>query len=288
MTSNIETVAVIPAYNEERTIHDVASAAIFAGAIDAVVVVDDGSSDRTAIEANEVQLIADNKHLEIVSHDRNKGKSEALYSGVKIAEEIGGSTLRTLVFLDADLSPISSRLGANKKLITKIKESVFSPDNTQSAEDPTFVPRLSNLIDQLARPVIAGDELMAIGLLERNIVADKLRSVLSWGAFGGNRAISHELWTNMLSICEQKNETPRGWEIEAAMNSYFRKRHNHEGTKLNRFIGKVMLDDVVNVGSGTKEGSLFRGLVRLVNVQTTSTKALVKYGRVFAMGHEGY
>lgn len=67
-------VAIIPAYNEEKALADVIGKTL--GHVDEVIVVDDGSSDKTsevAIEAG----------ARVIKHSVNLGKGEALKSGFK-------------------------------------------------------------------------------------------------------------------------------------------------------------------------------------------------------------
>lgn len=283
MSSGIETVAMIPAFNEERTVQDVTLAALFARTIDAVVVVDDGSTDRTLIEAKEVQIIADDKPLEIVSHEENMGKAEAIFSGVKVAEELGKTSIKTLVFLDADLSPISSRLGSNKRVSRKVIEKLLlQPASDISSHDPAFVFNLADQIDIFVRPVRGGRDLMNIAMPERNPMIDKLRMGLDWGAFAGNRAVSYTVWCDMIDALPENGKEITGWEIEAAVNRYMGRRRDENGIKLNRFIGKTLLDGVVNVGSGVKAGGFIKGLDRMAHIHTQAVKALIKYDRIFA------
>ncbi len=67
------TVAVIPAYNEELTIGSVVI--LTKPYVDHVIVVDDGSSDRTASIAMEAGA-------EVVRMDRNSGKAKAVHVGL--------------------------------------------------------------------------------------------------------------------------------------------------------------------------------------------------------------
>src|SRR5258708_6803164 len=99
---DIGVAAVIPAFNEAARVGNVVRAAIRCNLIDAVVVVDDGSEDATlqhAQQAAEIELGEHPKSFFNLFHARNVGKTETLREGVKKAKEIGGSTLKTLVFL---------------------------------------------------------------------------------------------------------------------------------------------------------------------------------------------
>ena len=65
----VNVVAIIPAYNEEKALPDVISKTL--KYVDKVIVVNDGSVDRTA----EVALEAG---AEVINHSTNLGKGEAL------------------------------------------------------------------------------------------------------------------------------------------------------------------------------------------------------------------
>ncbi len=82
--------AGIPAYNEEKTI-----AKIIVNVrryVDKVIVVDDGSTDDTA-------LIAEGLGVIVVRHDRNRGKGGALRTMFELAKDLH---VNALVTLDAD------------------------------------------------------------------------------------------------------------------------------------------------------------------------------------------
>lgn len=82
--------AVIPAYNEARAIRAVVGAAV--DNADAVVVVDDGSSDGTAQAAEAAGAL-------VITHEVNLGKGQALATGIAWAVENG---FDAAVTLDAD------------------------------------------------------------------------------------------------------------------------------------------------------------------------------------------
>lgn len=82
--------AVVPAYNEERTIGTVLSVLTKCRALDEVVVVSDGSTDGTAEVARRFPC-------RVVELPVNQGKGAALRAGTAATEA------EVLVFLDADL-----------------------------------------------------------------------------------------------------------------------------------------------------------------------------------------
>lgn len=80
-------VAAIPAYNEERTIARVIIEA--QKYVDKVIVCDDGSTDLTG-------EIARKLGAEVIKHERNMGKGDALRSLFKRAREMGADILITI------------------------------------------------------------------------------------------------------------------------------------------------------------------------------------------------
>jgi UDP-N-acetylglucosamine---dolichyl-phosphate N-acetylglucosaminyltransferase len=82
--------ALIPAYNEEKTIADVLKSTM--PHVDAIIVVNDGSSDRTA-------QIAQTHGAHVVSHVINRGLGAAIGTGFAAAQKLGADIVVTL---DAD------------------------------------------------------------------------------------------------------------------------------------------------------------------------------------------
>ena len=89
---------VIPAFNEARTIRDIAQRSL--AQCDIVIVVDDGSTDGTA-------AALDGLPLTLLRNDRNRGKAAALWSG--FAEGLGrGADAIVTLDGDASISPKTS------------------------------------------------------------------------------------------------------------------------------------------------------------------------------------
>ena len=84
-------IAVIPAYNEEKTIRTVIEG--LNGKVDEIVVVDDGSTDRTIDILRSLDVV-------VISHQMNMGYGEAMRSGFRKGLEIGGDIF---LLIDADL-----------------------------------------------------------------------------------------------------------------------------------------------------------------------------------------
>jgi len=95
-------VVIIPAHNEERTIGPLVESLQRIksdGIIHNIVVVDDGSTDKTAKFAKENQA-------KVLSLKKNSGKAFAFYKGAQEARKQGATIL---VMLDADLKPIHNK-----------------------------------------------------------------------------------------------------------------------------------------------------------------------------------
>lgn len=83
----MKTVAVIPCFNEEKFIGDIVSRV--KKYVDAVIVVDDGSSDDTS-------LIAQDAGAQVVKHLKSKGAGAATRTGIEHAKELNADVVVTL------------------------------------------------------------------------------------------------------------------------------------------------------------------------------------------------
>lgn len=86
----MKTIAIVPAYNEEKTIGDVLQALIDTPAIESIVVVSDGSTDGTVEVARGFGVM-------VVDLEENMGKGGAMAAGLETTEA------EVILFLDADL-----------------------------------------------------------------------------------------------------------------------------------------------------------------------------------------
>ncbi len=98
---------VIPAYNEESTIEGVIEAVMEARCAGELVVVSDGSSDRTALLAKQLGAV-------VIELPRNMGKGAAIKAGL---EKCSG---QVILLLDADL------VGLTPRHVTDLIEPVMS------------------------------------------------------------------------------------------------------------------------------------------------------------------
>jgi len=122
--------ALIPAYNEEKSIKSVLIALKAAKKIDEIICINDGSSDKTLLEIQKVEDIT------ILNMKKNKGKSYAIVEGIKAAKG------DIIVFIDADI----------KGEIAKAADALVTPliDGTY---DVTVGYPLANSFDKFFRPL---------------------------------------------------------------------------------------------------------------------------------------
>ncbi len=94
-------IAIIPAYNEEKTIGGVLQTLKNVDLITKIIVVSDGSTDNTV-------KIAQKHNVDVIEFKDNKGKGAALKAGIERAEG------KVILFLDADL------VGLNEEHVCKL------------------------------------------------------------------------------------------------------------------------------------------------------------------------
>lgn len=132
---------IIPAYNEEETVGSVVEVTKKLSYVDEVIVVDDGSKDKTVEEAEKAGA-------RVISHETNQGKGSAIKTGVKNA------TGDILAFIDADISNLNTKkidlmikpILEGKAEITKTKFSRESGRVTELTAKPLlgfFFPELN-------------------------------------------------------------------------------------------------------------------------------------------------
>lgn len=98
--------AIIPAFNEEKTIKEVVRMIEGHPLIEEIIVVNDGSTDKTALEAQKTSA-------KVISLPSNQGKAEAMARGVKVAKN------PVIFFTDADIK------GLTKEMITNLVRPVL-------------------------------------------------------------------------------------------------------------------------------------------------------------------
>lgn len=173
--------AVIPAFNEEGRVGDTVRALVASPLIDEVVVVDDGSRDRTAVQAAAAGA-------RVVSLPRNRGKSAALAAGVREAQG------DVLLFVDADL-------GGSATLMPMLL-------------GPVLVGTADMVIADLQPAATPGRQKRGggFGLAVRE-ASRAIREMTGWqprSPLSGQRALRRALWDSVGPL-------PHGFGIEVAL-----------------------------------------------------------------------
>jgi glycosyltransferase involved in cell wall biosynthesis len=137
--------AVIPAYNEEKTIREVANRT--KKFVDHVVVVDDSSTDGTFDEAKKAGV-------EVIRHEKNRGKAQALKTGFT---SIGESDL--VITMDGDLQHLPEEIPF---LLNCIEEGSDLCIGSRFLSDSNCMPllnRISNKIASTLLSILAGQRI---------------------------------------------------------------------------------------------------------------------------------
>jgi glycosyltransferase involved in cell wall biosynthesis len=94
---------IIPMFNEQsgavKCIAEISHALKQINAISKIIVINDGSSDRTSEILN--SILGQNENLCVLTHLQNQGYGSALKTGIKKANELG---LTYVLFMDSDLT----------------------------------------------------------------------------------------------------------------------------------------------------------------------------------------
>jgi len=161
-------VCIIPAFNEEQTVAEIAGLAASHPQIDRVLVVDDGSEDDTSERAASVDGIR------VIRNDENQGKGAAMRDG------LDATTEPVVLFLDADLISLKS------EHITDLLEPVANGDFDMTV-GLFRGGRLHTDLAHIVAPSLSGQRAINRAVLD-NLDMDSV-------GFGIERALT-ELWTN--------------------------------------------------------------------------------------------
>ena len=137
--------AIVPAYNEEKTIANVVRPLVGSGLFFDVIVVSDGSADKTAEEAKRAGAV-------VYELPRNRGKGQALQHGVTMTDA------EILFFCDADL------YGFKKENI----EAVLAPVLSGAAAMSVGIRDRGRFLSWISMhtPLIGGERAMIRGVFE--------------------------------------------------------------------------------------------------------------------------
>jgi cellulose synthase/poly-beta-1,6-N-acetylglucosamine synthase-like glycosyltransferase len=127
---------IFPAYNEAKNISQPLKIASNCDLIDEIIVVDDGSTDDTALIVKEKY-----PQVRLIRHKQNLGKADALITGAKATQN------EILFFFDADLT------GLNTELLHKL----ISPLIEKKVRMVIGVPEYMNTLKQGKKNVKIGN-----------------------------------------------------------------------------------------------------------------------------------
>lgn len=137
-------IAVVPAYNEEKTIREVAERT--KKFVDHVIVVDDSSTDGTFDEAKKAGV-------EVIKHEKNMGKAQALKTGFASLGECD-----VVITLDGDLQHLPEEI---PNLIAGIEDGADLCIGSRFLEDSNCMPlsnRISNKIASMLLSFLSGQK----------------------------------------------------------------------------------------------------------------------------------
>ncbi|MGI6307888.1 MAG: glycosyltransferase family 2 protein [Dethiobacteria bacterium] len=143
----MEAIAIIPAYNEEKTIGQVLAPLKDVVLIKKIIVVSDGSTDDTV-------MVAKSYDVEVVELVENRGKGGALKAG------LDNFRADVVLFLDADL------LGLTPKHVLNLLEPVIN-DEADMTIGIFEGGRIATDLAQKMAPYLSGQRALKFSLLER-------------------------------------------------------------------------------------------------------------------------
>ncbi len=111
---------IIPVYNEEKTVVSVIKRVLKNKLVSEVIVVNDGSSDRSKSQIQNLKSQINSKKLKILNKIKNEGKGAAIRDGIKIAKG------KIIIIQDADLEYDPNEYGKLiKPILDKKADVVF-------------------------------------------------------------------------------------------------------------------------------------------------------------------
>lgn len=150
----MKVVCLIPAYNEEKNIEEVVERTGKTGIFSKIIVVDDGSKDRTAEIAKRVSEKSKTK-VTVISHKKNRGKGEALKTGFDYVLKETDSDVAVIMDADMQYPPEQA-----EKVIEPIKNG--RADFVMGFRDFRKVPfrhRLGNVVWKTSFNILFGTKL---------------------------------------------------------------------------------------------------------------------------------
>ena len=187
--------AVIPAYREEKHVGDIARRTLLQ--LDHVLVVDDGSNDQTARRAREAGA-------EVIVHDQNRGKGEAIKTGLRHWFD---RQFTRVIILDSDGQHLPEEIDRFIAAAANATDSSFFLGNRMT--NPTGMPVLRRVVNRYMSKRISDvcgqripDTQCGFRMLDRQLIPELL---------GGSDHFDYE--TEMLIIASRKGLPDRSVPI---------------------------------------------------------------------------
>lgn len=139
--------ALIPCYREQRHIRDVAARA--KAQLDSVLVVDDGSDDRTSDEARAAGV-------RVITHERNQGKGAAIKTGLR---ELVLSGAPWIVILDGDGQHLPEEISRFLAAANETGAEMIVGNRMSDTRAMPLVRKLTNLTMSRLVSLFAGQEI---------------------------------------------------------------------------------------------------------------------------------
>jgi glycosyltransferase involved in cell wall biosynthesis len=153
-------VAVIPAYNEEKTIRQVIERTL--KFVDEVIVVDDGSTDSTAAEAEKTRA-------RVIRLRKNSGKANALKTGFRHLPDCDA-----VVMLDADLQHLPEEIPRFLEALQNGSDLCIGSRFLEAPRNMPWACKLSNRVASALVSFLAGQRISDPQSGFRAIKKDKL------------------------------------------------------------------------------------------------------------------
>jgi glycosyltransferase involved in cell wall biosynthesis len=171
--------ALVPAFNEERTIRGTLHVLQQVELINEIIVVNDGSSDRTA------EIVAEELGVVLINLEENRGKGGAVHAGVQ------RTRADIILLLDADL------IGLRKSHIVDLVSPILE-GKAQATMGVFSEGRAVTDLAQLFAPKLSGQRAILRRIIEKIDIAES--------RFGVEVAINQYLEDNGIDIYEVELE----------------------------------------------------------------------------------
>lgn len=212
------TVCIIPAYNEGPTVAGIACIASEHPLVGRVIVIDDGSTDKTSDEARSVDEVT------VISLEQNCGKGKAMRVGLDSSDE------PVILFIDADL------IGLKPHHITDLMEPVLN-DEADMTVGLFRGGRIHTDLAHMVTPSLSGQRCVKRSVIENmdmDTVGFAIERALTELWETGKIKVKDVIWKG---VTHRTKEEKRGyWEGVRQRWKMYSQILNFEGKRIKRRI----------------------------------------------------